>query len=101
MLRHFFRHDDGGVVLCPWCGGEVYARAGKNSAGHQRYRCKTDVCGRSFVVDPGVPQGVRILADRMFDEGLSAGVIARVLSGGCSRSWVYARQSQRLAGGAA
>ena len=92
-LRIFFAKKVDGCVECPVCGAGETIKSGKGARRQQQYKCL--MCGRRFVDDPGVPQVVKILVDRMLDENISAAVISRVIQGGASKRWVYNRKSQR------
>ena len=86
-----FTQNSGNLQKCPICGGEDIGRAGKTKAGKQRYRCRAADCRKYFVNDPGVPAAVKIIVDRLAQEGVSTALIARVMAGACSKRWIYQR----------
>jgi hypothetical protein len=45
-----------------------------------------------FVVDPYLSSDIRLIADRMIEEGISVPKIAGVLKGFVSRRWLYNRK---------
>ena len=84
---------------CPRCTSQDVWRNGQNSAGNQQYRCRT--CGRVYVLEPYLPNDIRLIADRMLRQGIKVPVIAEVLSGFISRRWLYERRKTLQSTGAA
>lgn len=75
---------------CPRCTSQDIWRNGISRANKQQWRCKT--CGRVFVIEPYLPDWVRVVTDRMIREGIPASVVASVVEGYASRRWVYERR---------
>ena len=68
-------------MRCPKCGAELHQnKDGFTNAGSQRYRCRQ--CGARYTPvkkQPGYPKEVRILAIRMYTDGLNFRQIGRHL----------------------
>ena len=71
------------TVNCPYCDSAAIVKYGRNSTGHQRYRCKP--CGKSFL-DTGAVHGRKSSSEmigtavRMFYGGMSYKQIAETLA---------------------
>ncbi len=81
-----------GTQSCPRCGVLETWKDGVTRSGKQRFRCK--VCGRCFVLDPHFDKWVIEMADRMLQEALPIPVVAKILDGYVSRTWLYTRRSR-------
>lgn len=77
---------------CPRCTSQDIWRNGVNRAGNQQFRCKT--CGRVFVLEPYLPDWVKLVARRMMVEEIPVPTIASVLKGYVSRRWLYDRKGE-------
>lgn len=75
---------------CPACKSQDLWKHGKNGAGKRQWLCRS--CRRVFVVDPYLSSDIRLIADRMIEEGISVPKIAGVLKGFVSRRWLYNRK---------
>jgi hypothetical protein len=40
-------------MVCPYCGSKHFIKNGLNNKGEQRYICKSDLCGKSFISRTG------------------------------------------------
>ena len=71
------------TVNCPYCDSAAIVKYGRNSTGHQRYRCKP--CGKSFL-DTGAVHGRKASSEmigtavRMYYGGMSYKQIAETLA---------------------
>ena len=71
------------TVNCPYCGDAKIARYGRNSSGHQRYRCAP--CGKTFL-DTGALYGHKVPAKlieaavRMYYGGMSYKQVAETMA---------------------
>ena len=71
------------TVNCPYCGDSAIVKHGRNSTGHQRYRCKP--CGKTFL-DTGAVHGRKVPSEmigaavRMYYGGMSYKQIAETLA---------------------
>jgi transposase-like protein len=78
-------------IKCPECGSNWCKKFGKNT-GKQRYKCNE--CGRIFylkVKHRKHPEKIKLLALKMYSEGMSKSSIARVLNlpYGTVARWTY------------
>lgn len=88
----------GGDRRCPRCQSLRVWGNGLRRPGKKGWRCAD--CGKSFVeARHGIPTEVRTIADRMIEERIAAPVIALILRGWVSRSWVYNRKKGGLMNG--
>lgn len=84
---------DGGGRQCPRCESRKVWSNGRNRAGKRGWRCAE--CGKSFVeARHGIPQEVRLIADRMINENIPPVTIAACLKGWVSPRWVYDRRKK-------
>jgi len=66
------------ILTCPRCFGTEIVKAGKNSSGKQRFRCKN--CTRAFVLNPyGRNSHVKRLACELSREGMSTRRISQLI----------------------
>jgi len=78
-------------IRCPECGSNWCKKFGKNT-GKQRYKCNE--CGRHFYEGAKYhkhPEKTKLLALKMYSEGMSKSAIARVLNlpYGTVARWTY------------
>lgn len=77
---------------CPRCGSQDLWRHGKSRSGKRQWFCKS--CNKVFVVEPHLPEWVKVVAARMIEEGVKVPKISAVLRGYVSRRWLYNLRSK-------
>lgn len=88
-LPIFSRNEEMAVVevLCTYCNGRNVVKNGKSTVGEQRYKCRTEHCGKTFQLSHRYNACEQGIKERIVDMAMNGSGVrdtARVLSVGVS-----------------